>query len=67
MGNINATLMGQFMLLFIILITVISYFLGKKKTSTPKMTAFIGFLLAFIPPLGLIYIAFLVLKNDLEK
>ncbi len=67
MGNINATLMGQFMLLFILLITVISYFLGKKKTSTPKMTAFIGFLLAFIPPFGLIYIAFLVLKNDLEK
>ncbi len=67
MGNINASLMGQMMFAFILLITLISYFLGKKKTTTPKMTTLIGFLLAFIPPLGLIYIAFLVLKDDVEK
>ena len=67
MGNINASLMGQMMFVFILLITLISYFLGKKKTTTPKMTTLIGFLLAFIPPLGLIYIAFLVLKDDVEK
>ncbi|MBE3675227.1 hypothetical protein PPAR_b0429 [Pseudoalteromonas paragorgicola KMM 3548] len=41
--------------------------MAKRKTSTPKIATFIGVLLAFIPPLGLIYIAILVLKNDINQ
>ncbi|NRA83941.1 MAG: hypothetical protein HRU22_09310 [Gammaproteobacteria bacterium] len=69
--NLNATLLGQslafFILFSILLIGSLSYYLGKRKTKNPKITAFIGILLSFMPPLALIYIAVLVLKNDVEK
>jgi len=45
-------------------ITGFSFYLGKRKTQNVKTTTFIGFLLSFIPPLGLIFIAVLALKND---
>ena len=72
--NLNATLLGQsfvffvfFILYAILLVGGLSYYLGKRKTQNPKVTAVIGVLLSFIPPLALIYIAVLVLKNDVEK
>jgi hydrogenase-4 membrane subunit HyfE len=67
--NINATLLGEIIFISVIVIvtSVLSYYLGKRKTNTPKMATFIGVLLAFIPPLGLIYIAILVLKNDINQ
>jgi hydrogenase-4 membrane subunit HyfE len=51
----------------VIVTSVLSYYLGKRKTNTPKMATLIGMLLAFIPSLGLIYIAILVLKNDINQ
>jgi uncharacterized membrane protein len=65
--DINATLLGEIIFISVIVIGVLSYYLGKRKTNTPKMATFIGMLLAFIPPLGLIYIAILVLKNDINQ
>jgi len=69
--NINATLLGEIIFISVIVIVIVtgvlSYYLGKRKTNTPKMATFIGVLLAFIPPLGLIYIAILVLKNDINQ
>ena len=69
--NINATLLGEIIFISVIVIVIVtgvlSYYLGKRKTNTPKMATFIGVLLAFIPPLGLIYIAILVLKNDIDQ
>ena len=65
--DINATLLGEIIFVSVIISSVISYYLAKRKTSTPKMATFIGVLLAFIPPLGLIYIAILVLKNDINQ
>ena len=65
--NINATLLGQFILLSVIVISSLSYYLGKRKTQNVKTTTFIGFLLSFIPPLGLIFIAILALKNDISN
>ena len=43
----------------------ISYYLGKRKTSTPKMAALIGVLLCITPPLNIVYLIVLMLKNDL--
>ncbi|MGM0428769.1 MAG: hypothetical protein ACQEQ2_00520 [Pseudomonadota bacterium] len=64
--NFNATLLGQVILIFIPIIVILSYYLGKRKTQTPKLATLIGFILAFIPPLALVYIAALVIKNDVR-
>ncbi len=66
--NINATLIGQlffFILLLIPLFGFICYKLGKKKTTNPKMVGFIGAALSLFPPLNFVFLAVLVLKNDL--
>lgn len=69
--NLNATLLGQLIgfivFLFIPIFGCISFYLCKRKTQTPILGTIVGIFLAFIPPLALIYIAVLVLKNDLPK
>ena len=68
--NINATLFGE-LLAFIFILSIplfiwLSYRLGKRKTTTPKLVAVIGGILALVPFLALIYIAMLSLKTDLK-
>ena len=65
--DINATSLGQMIFISVIVISVLSYYLGKRKTNTPKMATLIGALLSFVPPLGLIYLAILILKNDINQ
>ncbi|SFC71259.1 hypothetical protein [Pseudoalteromonas denitrificans] len=65
--SINATLLGEFIVISLLIITSLSYYLGKRKTHTPFITCMIGLFLSVIPPLGLIYLAFLAFKNDLPK
>ena len=64
--NVNLTLMGQIIFILIPVFAVISYFLGKRKTSTPIRVAIIGGLLALVPLFGLIFIAVLAFKQDIE-
>lgn len=64
--DINATVLGPFFLLFIPVIGFLSYYLGKRKTQTPKLAAFFGVLLALIPPFALLYIVVLIIKNDVH-
>ena len=64
--NINATLIGQIIVILIPVFAAISYYLGKRKTSTPIVVVVIGGLLALIPLFGLIFIAVLALKQDIE-
>ncbi len=65
--NIDATLYGEIVIGFIIIVSVLSFYLGKRKTTTPKLASFIGALLSFIPPLALIYLVVLVLKRDINQ
>ena len=65
--NVNATTLGEIIFFFVIAIGILSYYLGKRKTRTPKVATLIGILLSFIPPLGLVYLAILVLKNDVKQ
>ena len=65
--NINATLLGQVIAFLVIVVLILSYVLGKRKTQTPKLTCFVGFLTAFIPPLAILFLMALVLKNDVEE
>lgn len=62
--NINASLIGQFLVLFVPLMAYFSYYFGKRKTTHVGLVTVIGTLLAFIPPLALIYVALLSLKSD---
>ena len=65
--NINATLLGQAILLFSIALAALGYYLGKRKTNTPALMAFISFCTALIPPLGLLFITLLAMKKNLPK
>jgi len=62
---INMTMLGQVMLVWVLLQTALVYHLAKKKTQTPVIATIIGFFASFLPPVGLIYLIVLVLKNDI--
>ena len=52
--------------LFIAVVAWLSFYLGRTKTENPKVAAMIGGMLAFIPPLALVYLAMLTLKADVD-
>ncbi|MDC8831364.1 hypothetical protein [Alteromonas gilva] len=68
----NATLIGQIIAFLVfsvlaIIVARVSYYLGKRKTETPKLVAAIGFFSVMIPPLALIYLMVLVFKKDINQ
>lgn len=63
--NINATLFGQLVFISMFIVGGLSYYLGKRKTSTPKVVTLIGVLLCIVPPLNIVYLIVLMLKNDI--
>ena len=65
--NINATLLGQIIFLFVFILPIIFYYLGKIKTQNPILTAITGLFCAFIPPVALIFLIVLILKDDVQK
>ena len=65
--NINATLIGEIVVISVLVVGFLSFYLGKRKTNSPKLAALIGVLLSLIPPLGFIYLAVLVLKDDINQ
>lgn len=62
--NVNATLIGQFVIALAIAMAIVGYYLGKRKTTTPVLTSVVAFFTAFIPPLALIFLIVLIVKND---
>lgn len=62
--NINATLYGQFVIIFALIMGVVCYYLGRRKTQTPVLAGLLGVVLSIIPPFGLVYLVVLVLKKD---
>jgi hypothetical protein len=65
--NINATLLGEIMLVFVLLVGALSYYLGRRKTQTPLLAGLLGVMLSLIPPFGLVYLLVLVLKHDVIR
>ena len=63
--NINGTLLGKSILILALLIGGLCYYLGKRKTDNPLLTAFWGVVLCLFPPLALIYTGMLILKPNL--
>ncbi|MCL1119597.1 hypothetical protein N7V09_10890 [Shewanella seohaensis] len=44
---------------------MLSYSLGRKKTTNPKLTGMLGAVLGLFPLLGVIFLIVLVLKADI--
>lgn len=65
--NINATLYGEFIILFALTMGALCYYLGRRKTQSPGWVGGFGALLSVIPPLGLVYLLALVLKKDVAS
>ena len=63
--EINMALLGQLLAVWVVFATVLTYILVKKKTETPMIATMIGFVLSFLPPISIIYLIVLVLKNDI--
>lgn len=62
--NINATLYGQFVIIFALIMGAFCYYLGRRKTQTPVLAGLLGVVLSLIPIFGLVYLVVLVLKKD---
>ena len=64
--NVNATLVGQLIVIFALVVGVISYFIGRRKTQSPILAGVLGAVLSIVPLFGLIYLVVLMLKNDVN-
>ncbi|MDP5145018.1 hypothetical protein ORI98_00990 [Shewanella sp. ULN5] len=64
--SINATLLGQLFIVWLVISTIIIAILAKRKTQTPIMVTVIGFIASFIPILSIGMMIFLALKNDIK-
>ena len=64
--NINATLIGQVIFVFAVLMAAVGYYLGKRKTQSPFLASIVAFIAALVPPLAIIFLMVLVLKNDIK-
>jgi hypothetical protein len=63
--NINITFVGELIFYSMFIVGGLSYYLGKRKTSNPKIATLIGVALCITPPLNLAYLIVLILKNDI--
>ncbi|MDO6566075.1 hypothetical protein Q4561_03305 [Alteromonas sp. 1_MG-2023] len=64
--NINATWIGQIIFVLALLMAALGYYLGKRKTQSPILTSVVAFFTALIPPIALVFLIALVLKNDVK-
>ncbi|MBQ4834651.1 hypothetical protein J8L70_15595 [Pseudoalteromonas sp. MMG010] len=65
--SISASLLGIILLILVPCFAGVSYYLGKRKTTTPIVVALMGGFLALIPLLGIIFIMVLIFKQDLPQ
>ncbi|MGB1261807.1 MAG: hypothetical protein ACPG52_02760 [Cognaticolwellia sp.] len=62
--SINATFFGEIILFSMLIVGALSYYLGKRKTTTPKIATLLGVILCIAPPLNIVYLIVLMLKKD---
>jgi uncharacterized paraquat-inducible protein A len=46
---------------------VVGFYLGKRKTKNPILTSVIAFFTAVVPVFAIVFLAYLVMKEDLPK
>ena len=64
--EISTIELGLAILSCMVIIGIISYFLGLRKTTSPVKAAALGFVFSFIPVLGIIYVIYLAAKEDIK-
>ena len=62
--DINISFIGELVFYSMFIVGALSYYLGKRKTTSPKIAVLIGVVLCIIPPLNIAYLCVLMLKND---
>ncbi|MFQ2179256.1 hypothetical protein ACK33V_18845 [Aeromonas veronii] len=63
--NLNATLLGQFIALLMVIVGVIAWRLARRKSEHPALVTVICSLLCLFPPFGLLALLLVALKQDL--
>jgi hypothetical protein len=63
----STTQLGLMILSVMIIVGVISYFLGRRKTNSPLKASALGFVFSIIPVLGVIYVIYLASKEDVNE
>jgi hypothetical protein len=66
MGQINSMYLLIFYCVLWILSVAFSFYLGKVKTGKPLITAIVTAFLSLVPLLGIIFVALLLLKDDIH-
>ncbi len=64
---VNATLFGQLVLVFALVMGLVCYVIGRHKTQRPLLTGLAGAFLFLVPLFGLIYLWILLRKKDLQS
>ncbi len=49
-----------------LVMALLGYYLGKRKTDTPKTTAAIACVSAVVPPVALVILLVLLMKKDID-
>jgi hypothetical protein len=63
----NITFIGELVFYSMFIVGAISYYLGKRKTTTPIIATLVGIGLCILPPLNIVYLIVLMLKNDVSS
>lgn len=62
--NINATLYGQYVIVFAIIMGLVCYYVARGKVQQPVVAGLLGAVLSVIPIFGVIYLVILLFKKD---
>ncbi|RWU07941.1 hypothetical protein EGC76_11795 [Pseudidiomarina gelatinasegens] len=65
--DLNATLVGQTIIILAVIFAIVGFYLGKRKTETPILVSILALFSALMPPIGLIFLMVLALKKDLPS
>ncbi|MGY5796335.1 glycosyltransferase 87 family protein [Rheinheimera faecalis] len=65
--NIDATLYGQFVIIFALVMAALCYYLGRRKTQNPVLAGLLGAVLSLLPLFGLVYLLVLLFKKDVSS
>lgn len=65
MLNLNYSAVGQFIAVLAVIMAIIGFYLGKRKTKHPFLMALLGFCSAAFPPFALVFTLVLGLRKDI--
>tara|TARA_B110000238_G_C15985331_1_gene377883 strand:- start:122 stop:319 length:198 start_codon:yes stop_codon:yes gene_type:complete len=64
--NLSTIELGLIIFSLMIIVGIMSYFIGVRKTTSPFKASALGFVFSIIPVLGIIYLVYLASKEDIK-